>query len=575
MGAEQSAPRGGGNQVAVERKTCYYELLGVDREASDEEIRRAYKKKALELHPDRNFNDTENATRRFAEVQTAYEILSDAQERAWYDSHRDAILSGEEDVAGTAPTDPGNGHTSANAIFALMSRFNSSVPMDDSSMGFFGILNEFFDQLAAEETAACDWAGVASTEYPPFGKARDDYNAVTKRFYNVWSGFSTRKTFSWRDKYRLQEAPDRRVRRLMEKENKKFRDEGIREFNDAVLSLVAFVKKRDPRYVPNTQSEAERQQVLRNSAAAQAARSRAANQEKLAEYVVPDWAQSRDGDADHDEFSMSEEEEEVEEIECVVCNKTFKSENQFEAHEKSKKHIKAVQSLQRRMKKENANFDLEGLGQVSSASTAHQGIEAEEVGALESDAATQIEHAEEGKEGPQIPGSIEEGADKGTPFKSDTEDDEYAPRSAVEDRILNAGGGGTTAASTGDSTSDAVHSAVASLDGLTGDNEKEEGKKVGKAKLKREKKAARQAAELGSSNSVSHNTVLPSVHKPNRLLTPKSSINVPNAKRPSHPGPSSSTISRTSITQPLFLLPTSRRTRRSGVDDRAAALRRV
>jgi DnaJ family protein A protein 5 len=37
MGAEQSAPRGGGSQAAVERKTCYYELLGVDREASDEE----------------------------------------------------------------------------------------------------------------------------------------------------------------------------------------------------------------------------------------------------------------------------------------------------------------------------------------------------------------------------------------------------------------------------------------------------------------------------------------------------------------------------------------------------------
>jgi DnaJ family protein A protein 5 len=37
MGAEQSSQRSGGNQAAVERKTCYYELLGVDREASDEE----------------------------------------------------------------------------------------------------------------------------------------------------------------------------------------------------------------------------------------------------------------------------------------------------------------------------------------------------------------------------------------------------------------------------------------------------------------------------------------------------------------------------------------------------------
>ncbi|EAQ92228.1 hypothetical protein CHGG_00463 [Chaetomium globosum CBS 148.51] len=500
MGAEQSAPRGSGNQVAVERKTCYYELLGVGREAPDEEIRRAYKKKALELHPDRNFNDTENATRRFAEVQTAYEILSDAQERAWYDSHRDAILSGEDDVTGTAPTDPGNGHTSANAIFALMSRFNSSVPMDDSSRGFFGILNEFFDQLAAEENAACDWAGIASTEYPPFGKTNDDYNTVARRFYNAWSGFSTKKTFSWRDKYRLQEAPDRRVRRLMEKENKKFRDEGVREFNDAVLSLVAFVKKRDPRYVPNTQSEAERQQVLRNSAAAQAARSRAANQEKLAEYVVPDWAQSRDEGVDQDEFSMSEEEEEVEEIECVVCNKTFKSENQFEAHEKSKKHIKAVQTLRRQMRKENANLDLEGSGPICSARSTTPRVEAEEADALEGGTVSQAEQVERDEGGPRIPGGIE-GAAQGTNSRSDTEDDEYAPRSAVEDRILNGSSGGGRAADTRDSTLDVVGLTTGILDSLTVDNEKEEGKKIGKAKLKREKKAARQAADSGSSNS--------------------------------------------------------------------------
>lgn len=37
MGAEQSAPRGGSNQTTTPRKTCYYELLGVDREATDEE----------------------------------------------------------------------------------------------------------------------------------------------------------------------------------------------------------------------------------------------------------------------------------------------------------------------------------------------------------------------------------------------------------------------------------------------------------------------------------------------------------------------------------------------------------
>ncbi|KAL2268167.1 hypothetical protein VTJ83DRAFT_3013 [Remersonia thermophila] len=491
MGAEQSAPRD--SQAATPRKTCYYELLGVDRAATEEEIRRAYKRKALELHPDRNLNDTENATRKFAEVQSAYEVLIDPQERAWYDSHRDAILSGEDDAvgAGAPPSDrSGSGHTSANAIFALMSRFNSAVPMDDSPRGFFGILNEFFDQLAAEEAAACDWAGIAPTEYPPFGKSTDDYNAVAKRFYNVWSSFSTKKSFSWRDKYRLSEAPDRRIRRLMEKENKKFRDEGIREFNDAVLSLVAFVKKRDPRYVPNSQSEAERQQMLRNSAAAQAARSRAANQEKLAEYVIPEWAQSRDDDEQHyDEYSMSEEEDEVEEIECVVCNKTFKSEKQFEAHEKSKKHIKAVQQLKRQMRKENAHLDLDETPSPSSRTSLQQPDDA----GREAPEEPPAKH-----ETPQAPPDEPEPPQQGAESESDAEDDEYAPRSVVEERIMSGPSRGKKpTASAGDAGATA-DSAAASLDDLTLDDAKPEAKKIGKAKLKREKKAARQAAEAAA-----------------------------------------------------------------------------
>lgn len=464
--------------------------MGFDADVA--RIRRAYKRKALELHPDRNLNDTENATRRFAEVQTAYEVISDPQERAWYDTHRDAILSGEDDVAGTEPAADrsGGGHTSANAIFALMSRFNSSVPMDDSPRGFFGILGEFFDKLASEETAACQWAGTAPTDYPPFGRAEDDYGEVAKKFYSTWAAFSTKKTFSWRDKYRLQEAPDRRIRRLMEKENKKFRDEGIREFNDAVLSLVAFVKKRDPRYVPNTQSEAERQQVLRNSAAAQAARSRAANQEKMADYVVPEWAQSRDQEEHNDEFSMSEEEDEVEHIECVVCNKIFKSEKQFEAHEKSKKHIKAVQQLRYQMRKENANFDLEGSEPgFSTPPTDHQGLEAKNGSPHEDGDYVADQH---GQEEAQM-AARGSGAQQGTPSESDTEDDEYAPRSAVEGRILNGGGDEPSAA----------NSVTASLDDLVLDSTKAEGKKIGKAKQKREKKAARQAAEAEVSNSVS------------------------------------------------------------------------
>jgi molecular chaperone DnaJ len=62
-----------------------YQTLGVDRKASDEEIKKAYRKLAREYHPDRNAGD-KAAEERFKEVQEAYSILSDADKRKAYDS---------------------------------------------------------------------------------------------------------------------------------------------------------------------------------------------------------------------------------------------------------------------------------------------------------------------------------------------------------------------------------------------------------------------------------------------------------------------------------------------------------
>jgi len=112
MGAQQSSGRDSSPQNGAAPKTCYYEVLEVDRHATDDEcdplatpdskstdpsdrIKKAYRRKALELHPDRNYGDVDNATMKFAEVSSAYEVLSDPQERAWYDSHRESILRGD------------------------------------------------------------------------------------------------------------------------------------------------------------------------------------------------------------------------------------------------------------------------------------------------------------------------------------------------------------------------------------------------------------------------------------------------------------------------------------------------
>ncbi|MCY4422194.1 MAG: J domain-containing protein, partial [Acidimicrobiaceae bacterium] len=62
----------------------HYETLGVDRDATDEELKRAYRKMARRYHPDANPGDPE-AEARFKEVSAAYEVLSDAERRSLYD----------------------------------------------------------------------------------------------------------------------------------------------------------------------------------------------------------------------------------------------------------------------------------------------------------------------------------------------------------------------------------------------------------------------------------------------------------------------------------------------------------
>lgn len=69
----------------------YYEILGVNQSASDDDIKKAYRKMAMKYHPDRNPGDAA-AEEKFKEVQKAYEILSDAQKRAAYDQYGHAAF---------------------------------------------------------------------------------------------------------------------------------------------------------------------------------------------------------------------------------------------------------------------------------------------------------------------------------------------------------------------------------------------------------------------------------------------------------------------------------------------------
>jgi molecular chaperone DnaJ len=79
--------------MTVAQKRDYYEVLGVNRDASPEEVKRAYRQAALKYHPDRSVDDPE-AGEKFKEAAEAYEILSDPEKRNRYDRFGHAGLSG-------------------------------------------------------------------------------------------------------------------------------------------------------------------------------------------------------------------------------------------------------------------------------------------------------------------------------------------------------------------------------------------------------------------------------------------------------------------------------------------------
>nr|CAG4644058.1 EOG090X085R [Lepidurus arcticus] len=365
---------------------CHYEVLSVPRDASDDEIKKSYRKLALKWHPDKNLDNQEVSQKEFLLIQAAFDVLSDPHERAWYDKHREAILRGGIDK-----------DYSDNCV-NVYEYFTSSCysGYDDSHGSFYAVYKEVFNKIAAEDMEFAEEK--EHYDVPDFGLSSTPYEECVRPFYAYWQSYCTRRSYAWLDKWDIREAPNRRVVRLMEKENKKLRDIGRKKRNEEVRALVSFVRKRDRRVqaykkvleekaAENARKTAEqREKHLEDrrkfvEASQETSWAQMADLERELKELEATYASESEEDeeesedeveADVNEVSgvniqgdneevVEEEEEEIpiDELYCAACNKAFKTPQQRLNHDQSKKHKEKVKQLRQELLEEDEQFKSE------------------------------------------------------------------------------------------------------------------------------------------------------------------------------------------------------------------------
>ncbi|XP_018802191.1 PREDICTED: dnaJ homolog subfamily C member 21 [Bactrocera latifrons] len=354
---------------------CYYEELGVARDATDGDIKSAYRKLALRWHPDKNLNALDEAKERFQLIQQAYEVLSDPQERAWYDNHRDQILRGK------------NSNYTENCL-DVFEYFTSSCyrGFEDDEKGFYAVYREVFEKLAAEDAEFMDDDSEIEN-IPSFGDSKSNYEEVVAPFYAYWQSYCTKKSYTWLCPYDVKDIRDRRILREVEKEMKKVVQKARKERNDEVRNLVSFVRKRDKRvqaYKKVLEERAELNRKKQEQNRLEQIRKRQREMEEMRqnqkqsgqnndEYETQLKQLAQDyGDSSDEEESETEDQEEginedvvlesvneqlyIDDLYCVACNKAFKNQNAYANHETSKKHREALERMKLEMQAEEEAF---------------------------------------------------------------------------------------------------------------------------------------------------------------------------------------------------------------------------
>lgn len=138
----------------------YYKVLQIDRNAKDDDLKKAYRKLAMKWHPDKNPNNKKDAEAKFKTISEAYDVLSDPQKRAVYDQY------GEEGLKGQMPPPGAGGFSDVGDGGPTMFRFNPRSA-DDIFSEFFGFQRPFGGGMG-------DMGGHPGASGFPRGMFRDD-----------------------------------------------------------------------------------------------------------------------------------------------------------------------------------------------------------------------------------------------------------------------------------------------------------------------------------------------------------------------------------------------------------------
>ena len=213
---------------------CHYEVLELasGRASSEEEIKKAYRRLALQWHPDKNTANEAEATARFKSISQAYSVLSDERERRWYDDHREEILRS------SSPTQGGEERPIDGRPVQFWWVF--SLRFEDTS--FYGRVNALFRDIMRSEMEGNTSSSSEVFSAPDFGDS-DSSSSEVRDFYAYWTSFSSSLSFGWEDVHHLGDAVNRDHRRVMEKDNKKIREESKAKYNLNVRAAAEYVKK--------------------------------------------------------------------------------------------------------------------------------------------------------------------------------------------------------------------------------------------------------------------------------------------------------------------------------------------